>query len=480
MHRTKPISPVLLIVLWSALVHVPGLLSPLRDYHAYRQCQTASMARNYARHGMHFLSPEVDTEGPPVRAGTEFPIYSYLLALLFKIFGEREVLGRLLSGVFAASGAVYLYHFTRHRLGETIGFWSAMAISTLPVHIYFTRTVQPEPMALWGLLGFLYYLDLWNSGRRKKRIYLLIILLGAIGPLLKLPFMYLVAPLWFLLGYEKGGWALIRRPGYLFIMAAILAGTFSWYHFAKTAPVVLLPLTPQEHLDNLAPLLSLNLWRAQFISRFPEIVLTYVGTLLALLGIFNMRKAKSFRLLASWSLFSIVYVLLLGKYGMIHRYTLLPVTPIAAVWIGCGISMLLGHVHQKPFRAFWLGFLLLGMPVHAALRIKHWYRIEYDYLAQAKSTLDKDGNSTGLVLVVTHEKPEHLYYLDRYGYALQPADWKREDLETMQKNGVQYILVPKEDNKLRLTEWPAATKGLATLLEENDSYLLYRSSARQG
>src|SRR5437762_630268 len=89
--------PHWLIVLLSLLVHLPGIASPLLDYQAYRQCQTASMARNYVRHGMHFLNPELDTEGSPARAGTEFPIYSYILAILFKVFGIREALGRLLS-----------------------------------------------------------------------------------------------------------------------------------------------------------------------------------------------------------------------------------------------------------------------------------------------------------------------------------------------------------------------------------------------
>src|SRR5262245_14702321 len=98
--------PLWLIIGFSLLVHLPGITSPLLDYQAYRQCQTASMSRNYVRHGMQFLHPELDTEGKPVRAGTEFPIYSYLVAILFKLFGTREILGRILSAVFAAWGAV--------------------------------------------------------------------------------------------------------------------------------------------------------------------------------------------------------------------------------------------------------------------------------------------------------------------------------------------------------------------------------------
>ena len=76
-----PKKPLWIILAWSLLVHLPGLTSPLLDYQAHRQCQTASMARNYVRHGMHFFTPELDSYGAPQRAGTEFPIYSYLLAM---------------------------------------------------------------------------------------------------------------------------------------------------------------------------------------------------------------------------------------------------------------------------------------------------------------------------------------------------------------------------------------------------------------
>src|SRR3954471_13862630 len=43
MKLLQRISPAGLIIAWSLLVHIPGITSPLLDYHAYRQCQTASM-----------------------------------------------------------------------------------------------------------------------------------------------------------------------------------------------------------------------------------------------------------------------------------------------------------------------------------------------------------------------------------------------------------------------------------------------------
>lgn len=461
-------------------MHLPGVLSPLRDYHAYRQCQTASMARNYAHHGMNFWNPELDTEGPPQRAGTEFPVYSYLLAILFKGLGERDVWGRLLSMFFAAWGALYLYHFVRARLGDTIAFWSAITLCTIPVHVYFTRTVQPEPMALWGLLGFLYYTDKWTSGHRTTGVWMAALLLGATAPLLKLPFLYVLAPLWFMLAFEKEGLSGVFRLKYILLLAGILLATGGWYHYAKSAPIGVLPLTPQDHLENLKAVLSPNLWKAQFLSRFPELVFTYSGLFLAGVGMVNMRRARTYRFLMGWTLISALYVLLLGRYGLIHRYTLLPVAPMAAVWIACGIGRLHAQAEGRPLLSLTLIIFMVGMPLHAGLRIKHWYRVEYDYLAHVREVLDHDGKSSDLLLVVTHEKPQHLYYLNRYGYAIEPESWTRANLIDFQKQGVRYILVPKSDNKTRLSDWPVATKGLATLLDETEETLLYRSVARQG
>src|SRR6185437_6431641 len=135
-------------------VHVPGIRSPLLDYHAHRQCQTASMARDYYRDGMHFWRPETDAEGGTLWTGTEFPLYSYVLAAGYKLFGLHEILGRLWSVFLTAWSALFLFGFVRRRLGDAAAFWSAIFMCAMPVHIYFTRTVQPESMALWAFLGF--------------------------------------------------------------------------------------------------------------------------------------------------------------------------------------------------------------------------------------------------------------------------------------------------------------------------------------
>jgi 4-amino-4-deoxy-L-arabinose transferase-like glycosyltransferase len=425
---------------------------------------------------MHFFSPQLDTEGPPVRAGTEFPLYSYLLALLYKIFGVHEILGRLLSCLFAAWGAVFLYLFVRPRLGERIAVWSAVVMSSLPVHIYFTRTVQPEPMALWGLLGFLYFAD---------RSWILALLLGAMAPLLKLSFLYVLVPLWVYLGYEREGWKVLKNVNWLVLLAGILILTEAWYRYAKTAPVLILPLSVREHFENLKPIFTWNLWQAQFISRIPELVLTYSGLLLACLGVYRYRNERSGRFFLAWMAASAVYVPLLGEYGLIHRYTLLPLAPVAAVGIACGISVFWERAQRSLRLRVVLALLVLAIPAHAALRIKHWYRVEYRYLDHLRETVARVSRPDELVLVSTHDKPIHLYYIDRYGFSVGPADWQPEEVNRLIARGTRFILIPLEDNPNRLEDWRSYLASRGAAVETNQDYWLYRMEgsgplARQG
>jgi len=91
---------------------------------------------------------------------------------------------------------------------------------SIPIHIYFTRSVQPEPMALWGLLGFFYYADRWLNVDGKSSSWLFAVLLGACAPLLKLPFLYILFPMWLFLGYERNGFKSLLGRGWIAMMAS--------------------------------------------------------------------------------------------------------------------------------------------------------------------------------------------------------------------------------------------------------------------
>jgi hypothetical protein len=470
--------PIVFILGFSLLVHLPGINSPLLDYHAYRQCQTAMMARNYARHGMHFLSPEVDMYGPAVRTGTEFPIYSFLLALLYKASGIHEFLGRLLSCLFAAWGAVYLYRFVRRRLAERVALASALVMCVIPVHLYFTRGVQPEPMALWGLLGFLFYWDRW-LGSDRVADWLRALALASLGPLLKLPFIYLVVPLGGWMASERFGRSAMKKPAVVAWLAVVFGLTAGWYAYAKTAPVSILPLTLREHLQNLRSILTWALWQDHFVSRFPELCATYSGCLLIIVGAWQLWKRREawdahWRFWFFWFFVTAVYVILLGDYGHIHRYTELPWAPVNAVFIALGFFYLWDRCAGNRRWKAALIVLALAVPVHAALRIKHWYRLERSYLFRAHEVFQTISRPKDLVFTNTPEGPVLLYYIDRSGYSGDLGDLGWGALGIYRARGVRFFLTPIEGSWSVHPQWAREILAQASLVHRDHEYLIYQ------
>jgi hypothetical protein len=469
-----------LIILWSLLVHLPGLTSPLLDYHAHRQCQTASMARNYVRHGMHFLNPEVDNYGFPKRAGTEFPLYSFILALLFKTFGVREVLGRLLSIVLTAWSAYLLYAWMRRRLDERTAFWSAIIMCTIPVHVYFTRTVQPESMALWALLGFGLCFDRWlENGRLNWWVGAMA--LGALGSMLKLPFLYLVGGLAVLMTWHARArryW--VPAAG---LLVAVVTLAKAWYLYAQSAPNQVLPLDIAGQLANLRPVLTWDLYRLDFISRFPEVCATYAGLVLGGIGAWRLKREGRLSFWAGWWVLTAIYTVLLGQYGVTHRYTQIPWAPINAIFIAYGFLWLWdgGGCRNAASPAGRLAgrcriaalILLIGIPIHTLLRIHQWYRIERTYLFRAHDELARRGKPDDLILTNTSEHPVLLYYLDRYGFAMPFEQSTPGQVDQTLARGVRFVLTPKEPRWTDHPEWQAFLEKRGSRVVDDPEYQLY-------
>ncbi len=455
----------LILIAWSLLVHVPGLLSPLLDHHAHRQCQTASMSRNFYRHGMNLFHPELDTLGPPTRAGTEFPIYSYIVALLYKLFGIHEVLGRLFSVFLTAWSALFLFRFVSRRLGETTAFWSSLVMCSIPVHIYFTRTFQPEPMALWGVLGFLDYTDRWlRTGQRRD--WLLALFLGATGPLLKLPYLYLIIGLAWALGVHRQKGPMRALGG--FLLLSILAFTVAWYAWAKSAPMQVLPMGLAYHVENLAPVFTFKFWLRQFVSRFPEIGATYAGVVLGVLGWQAIRNP----FFKKWWAATFLYTLLCGQYGFIHQYTAIPWAPANAVLIAVGLVALWKKGQNAVALRLLAVLLVLAIPSHAALRIRHWYTVERTYLFRAREVVAQISQPQDLFFTNTDEHPVLLYYIDRYGYVGRMNSMTREQqVDALSK--VRFALTPVDDLWKENSDWAAFLNRQGKLIHADTDYLIY-------
>lgn len=463
----------LLIFCFSLLVHLPGMTSPFLDEQSYRQCQTALMAKNYFRHGMEFLKPEVYTVGNRVWAGTEFPIYSYLVACLYKLFGFHEWFARLVSALFAAWGALFLFAFVRRRLNEDVALIASLAMCVIPVHLFYTRTVQPEAMALWGYLGFLLTLDRGLAAEGKWWDYLLATLFGAIATTLKLPYLYLVGFSGALLVWDRKGLRGMLNFGSILAGTAILALTYAWYHYAKTAPVQVLPLTGNYHLKNLEPLLTWSFYKSQFVSRLPEVYATYSGLALGAFGATVLfRKGDRFWLWL-WGA-TTVYLVLLGHYLTFSRYAGLPYAPIHGVLIGVGALELWRRTAERRNMRLLLLAAIIGMPIHGAARSAHWYKIEEGYLLRAREVVAKLSQPDDLFITQTALHPVVLYYIDRDGWPLTLDEAPIQRIDQHRAYGARFFFTPIRGRWANHPEWAPYVSQRAELIHRDPEFFIYK------
>jgi hypothetical protein len=118
--------------------------------------------------------------------------------------------------------------------------------------------------------------------------------------------------------------------------------------------------------------------------------------------------------------------------------------------------------------------LVLGIPLHAGLRIAHWYRWEYPWVFQARDMVAAAGPPDELVITNTREHPVILYYIDRYGFAPALEETGLGVMDTARAAGVRLFLTPIDEPWARHPEWAAYFDRHAVLIRQDPSYLLYR------
>ena len=405
----------------SLLVHAKGLTAPLLDYHYHRQVNTASIARAYWRGGQSMLQPRIDWDGGRDRiAATELPVYMWAYGKLWPVAGLGEKWGRLMSVAASLLTALLLFGLFDAEFGREAAFWGATIFTLLPVEAYFGRTVQPEATALLALVGALV---LWRRALEPGRpwaawagaVFCAFIAVG-----LKLPYAHLFIPLagltWRKLGRRAFADWRMHAAG-LLSMGAVLA----WYAYVRDG-VYVVPTQANQYKSLLNyPQLAYFI-QFQLFSRIPEVVLTYAGLVFLAVGASErlVRRRDAFWL--AWFFGGVFHLLAMSGYSHSHEYTALPLAPVAAGLIGLGVARLREKAAAAPRkrRAFALAgvaLLLAGIPVHAALRIGHWYKQGFGFLSDSAAAASAVSAPGDLYFANCQAPSVLLYYLDRRGWS---------------------------------------------------------------
>lgn len=332
---------LILIVLFGVGIRLFRLDGPPADHHWYRQYETAAMARNFAEGSMNILYPQVDWGGDtPGFVESEFPIYSYLVGGLYRLFGVHESLARGLNIICYALSALLLFRLVRAVYEDRTALFATAFYSVLPLSYFFTRTIQPDALAsLASLTGITFF---WRWTRFRQLWALALSALGiAIAVLIKPSNLYLGLPLLYLL-YRGFGLKFLRRPEVYAYGVAVLLPAYLWYSHAFELWREYGNTLFRAYVGMTLPVLSDPIW-LKFIYkiylRTVFVLATPPGLILLVLGVFA--RPNGGYVLHWWVLAFAISMVIAPEPHAFHDYYQLPLMFCIAAFMGRGITRIL-------------------------------------------------------------------------------------------------------------------------------------------
>src|SRR5262245_16183335 len=92
---------LLLILAFAVSLRLFHITAPFTDLHAWRQLDTVGMARNFYEGSFWPFDPQVDWGGRHGYLEAECPLVPALIAVVYRIVGPHEIVGRLIIIAFS-------------------------------------------------------------------------------------------------------------------------------------------------------------------------------------------------------------------------------------------------------------------------------------------------------------------------------------------------------------------------------------------
>jgi len=449
---------LLVVALGLRLVHVEA---PVAGHHAWRQADTAAMARNFNEHGMRLLQPQIDWGGAtPGYVESEFPIYSWILAVAHRAFGVWDGWGRVLSIVCGVATVLALYDLVRRRCSEAAAWWAALFHAMAPLAVFFGRAIMPEAAMLLCSVLAVSWFALWMDDG-KARYGILAAAATALAALLKLPALYLGLPL-FVLAWQKHGRRTFMRPALWLFALAVLVPVILWYRHAheiyrQTGLTFGIWGAGTDKWGDFAPLATLKFYNDVFFKSIAERHLTWGGFVLCIAGLWMRRRPKE-RVFDTWMVALLVYVGVVTIGNQVHDYYQLPFALPAAAFIGKAVSWAwtarraasTGTARnvavERRSRRIAMALLVCAaaVPILSGLRLQSLWRKESpdSVLARLGAAAHAVVEPGALVVAVDRGDPVWLYRSGAKGWHASPESLTPGFLQDRVADGARYLLGP--------------------------------------
>jgi len=422
-----------------------------------RQSLCASVARNFYQHGFNLFYPEIDENGPgPYLYNVEFPLYSYVMAVGYKLAGGvREWAARLVSVFFGMLFLFFLYFFLRRVSSETVAFWGVVFASFSPMCVALSRSIQPDITMLSASMVALYAFYRFKE-TEEPHFYIFSLLALSLAVLTRPFALYLFLPI-VAIAWMNEGKDIFKNPkNYVFAFSVLL--TLTWYVWMAVAgkgqklaydPYIFSRGDMAEHHDYLRLFAPSKLIYPAKILVFH--LLTPLGSLLALRGIFARPRNWKEIVIYPWLMGVIIYLLVAWPTAVSHSYYFLPLLSIFAFWVGKGVEALLES--ERTAKIVKNPIVIILALVMSLVSAGYFYRLLYFIpderwaIVRTAETAQKITPKEDLVVASWGSSPIQLYYCNRKGWVLnlEDKDTKAliEKLEAHRAQGAKWFVTSK-------------------------------------
>jgi hypothetical protein len=418
----KRFPPILLILALALGLRLVCLDSPTFGFHSWRQSDTAAVCRNFDPGGWRLLWPQIDWGGAgPGYVETECPIYCWAVAGVYAVFGEHVALARLVSIAGALAAIWFLYRTVDLCWGRRAALWGALIYAMLPLNVFYTRAIMPEPWMLGASAAGIYYFARWSRDGRALDLALSCIGI-CLACLIKLPSLCLGLPLLYLAWARLGPRALMTPALWIYAIG-VMAPVALWYWHARQIYLdshLTFGIFDTDKWGQMTPLLSRSFYANVFGGKVIAGHLRYVGFPLVLIGAALPCTRPGERMFHFWALAGLIFIFLVPIGNAVHEYYQLPlILPLAALM---GRAVAAGWERHRP----WMVAAVVALVFLSGVRYRYYLRDQdparspHYALGLAVQQVSRPGE---LILTVDPSlpgDPTTLYHSRRKGWSLWP------------------------------------------------------------
>lgn len=465
---------IAIIFVAAAAIRIADVLRPINQA-SWRESDLGSVARNYVLEDMNFFYPRIDWRGQtPGYTEMEFPIYPFLIAVTYKIFGIHENIGRIWSFLFSLGTLFFFLKLIQKYLDDTGQIFAFSFFAFHPMIVEFSTAIQPEGLMICFYVASVFYFTEWIEKEDNKDFWLALVT-TAFAVLAKATAAHM-GLLFGVLLFQKYRLQVFRQWRVWIFGASTLLPAAAWYSHART---LWLNYGNSLGVSNEYPWVGWDFFtNPYFIKGILRSEVMYVWVIFGLIvGVFAVWRGfsdTSVKLALIWlvSVFAMYFLASRTTADEWARYYHIFSIPPAALLFGSGIERLKEYVFDsidrsgetlfrrsiRPLVSTVVGVGALCTLLLEAKQVRAGFldhRVTDESLACVRQLRPKLQTGNSLILVsgsdcldpdgyfVAYNASFMFYWLERKGFNICVQDQSPEKVQQFRDRGAKYFVAQK-------------------------------------